>query len=102
VEGLAPSSVCPYHGRADVERRDQVGEDVVRWKVRGGVLKVGGYRLPGPDARLTRYYRDIDMGYRYGIWDIDMGYGIWDIDMGYRHGIWDIDMGYGISIWHIG
>ena len=32
------------------------------------------------------------MGYRYGIWDVDI-----DIDMGY--GIWDIDMGYGISIW---
>ena len=30
---------------------------------------------------------DIDMEYRYGIWDIDI-----DIDMCYRYGIWYIDM----------
>ena len=34
-----------------------------------------------------------------------VGISIWDIDMGYRYGIWeididiDIDMGYGLSIW---
>jgi len=60
---------------------------------------------------VTRYGRDIDMGYRYGIWDIDidvdMGYGlsIWAmvyrydhppnryVHHGCRYGIWDIDIG---------
>jgi len=50
----------------------------------------------GPANRVTRYDRDIDMGYHYGIsmsmayrWDID-GISIWD--MGYGYGIWDIDI----------
>jgi len=59
---------------------------------------------------------DIDMGYRYGISDIN-GISIWVSiwNMGYRYGIWvidmiihridmvilDIDMGYGISIWEM-
>jgi hypothetical protein len=41
--------------------------------------------------RVTRYDRDIDIGYRYGISIWDIGHQ-WDIDMG-------IDMEYGISIW---
>jgi len=42
-------------------------------------------------ARVTRYDRDIDMGYRYGISIWDIGHQ-WDIDR-------DIDMRYGLSIW---
>jgi hypothetical protein len=35
-----------------------------------------------------------------------IGISIWDIDMEYRYGIWDIeidlDMGYGLPIWDMG
>ena len=69
---------------------------------------------------MTRYdpipIWEIDMGDRYGrsdINEISIGISIWD--MGYRHGIWyidmviyhidmvilDIDMGYGLMIWEM-
>jgi hypothetical protein len=40
-------------------------------------------------------YRDGRAGYRYGIWDIDMG------DDSIDTVILDVDMGYGISIWEM-
>ena len=65
---------------------------------------------------MTRYDREIDMGYRYGrsdineisigmsIWDMCYRYGIRYIDMVIYHidmVILDIDMGYGLMIWEM-
>jgi hypothetical protein len=54
-------------------------------------------------TRVTRCDRDIDMGYRYGtsIWDIDMGHRTsMGYRYGYRYGIWVIDMEYGLLDGH--
>jgi len=53
-----------------------------------------GFNLPHlhlAPHRVTRYDRDIDMRYRYGIsiWDIGQQ---WDIDR-------DVDLRYGLSMW---